>query len=242
VCWTDFSALPILSRSLSLGVFLVSLGSSLVPPLCFAFWGVGPLLLFLFSLSTLVFSLSFPPPAPPGLGSRARMYLFHKSSSLDGSIGINLISGPVAPTLPTLYFHDDPASQRLIPLPCLSWDGLLQEGRVRSASVDGRPRLGQSKSSPALRPGPLDPRVVRVRSLAIKLKFLFASEAEIFTAVLSNESLFRHPTSLIHGDPPQLPGNLSSTSSLTSTSIFSRNSLSDSYTDVFVAPTFSSDS
>jgi hypothetical protein len=119
------------------------------------------------------------------------MYLFHKSSSLDGSIGINLISGPVAPTLPTLYFHDDPASQRLIPLPCLSWDGLLQEGRVRSASVDGRPRLGQSKSSPALRPGPLDPRVVRVRSLAIKLKFLFASEAEIFTAVLSNRAARR---------------------------------------------------
>ena len=60
---------------------------------------------------------------------------------------------------------------------------------VRSASVDGRPRLGHSKSSPALRPGPLDPRVVRLRSLAIKLKFLFASEAELFTAVLSNESL-----------------------------------------------------
>lgn len=60
---------------------------------------------------------------------------------------------------------------------------------VRSASVDGRPRLGHSRSTPALRPGPLDPRVVRLRSLAIKLKFLFASEAELFTAVLSNDSL-----------------------------------------------------
>jgi hypothetical protein len=60
---------------------------------------------------------------------------------------------------------------------------------VRSASVDGRPRLGHSKSTPSLRPGPLDPRVVRLRSLAIKLKFLFAPEAELLTAVLSNESL-----------------------------------------------------
>ncbi len=60
---------------------------------------------------------------------------------------------------------------------------------ARSVSVDGRPRLGHSKSTPALRPGPLDPRVVRLRSLAIKLKFLFASEAELLTTVLANESL-----------------------------------------------------
>jgi hypothetical protein len=60
---------------------------------------------------------------------------------------------------------------------------------VRSASVDGRPRLGHSRSTPALRPGPLDPRVVRLRSLAIKLKFLFAKEADLLTAVLANDSL-----------------------------------------------------
>ena len=90
---------------------------------------LGPLLLFLFPFSTPAFSLSFPPPAPPGLRSRTRMYLFHKSSSLDGSIGINLISGPVVPTLPTLYFHNDPASRRLIPLPCLV--GRAATGRPR---------------------------------------------------------------------------------------------------------------
>jgi hypothetical protein len=60
---------------------------------------------------------------------------------------------------------------------------------ARSVSVDGRRRLGHSKSTPTLRPGPLDPRVVRLRSLAIKLKFLFAPEAELLTTVLANESL-----------------------------------------------------
>ncbi len=60
---------------------------------------------------------------------------------------------------------------------------------ARSVSVDGRPRLGHSQSTPALRPGPLDPRVVRLRSLAIKLKFLFSPEAELLTTVLANESL-----------------------------------------------------
>ena len=60
---------------------------------------------------------------------------------------------------------------------------------VRSASADGRPRLGHSKSTPSLRSGPLDPRVVRLRALATKLKFLFAAEAELLTAVLSNDSL-----------------------------------------------------
>ncbi|KAI0254546.1 hypothetical protein BJV78DRAFT_924410 [Lactifluus subvellereus] len=60
---------------------------------------------------------------------------------------------------------------------------------VRSASVDGHPRLGHSKSTPSLRSGPLDPRVVRLRALAIKLKFLFAAESELLTAVLSNDSL-----------------------------------------------------
>jgi len=59
----------------------------------------------------------------------------------------------------------------------------------RSASADTRPRLGHSYSTPALRSGPLDPRVVRLRALAIKLKFLFAAEAELLTAVLSNQSL-----------------------------------------------------
>ena len=60
---------------------------------------------------------------------------------------------------------------------------------VRSASADARPRLGHSYSTPILRSGPLDPRVVRLRALAIKLKFLFAAEAELLTAILSNESL-----------------------------------------------------
>jgi hypothetical protein len=60
---------------------------------------------------------------------------------------------------------------------------------ARSVSVDGRRRLGHSKSTPTLRPGPLDPRVVRLRSLAIKLKFLFAPEADLLTTVLANESL-----------------------------------------------------
>jgi hypothetical protein len=60
---------------------------------------------------------------------------------------------------------------------------------ARSVSVDGRRRLGHSRSTPALRPGPLDPRVVRLRSLAIKLKFLFAPEADLLTTVLANESL-----------------------------------------------------
>jgi hypothetical protein len=60
---------------------------------------------------------------------------------------------------------------------------------ARSVSVDGPRRLGHSKSTPTLRPGPLDPRVVRLRSLAIKLKFLFASEADLLTTVLANESL-----------------------------------------------------
>ena len=59
----------------------------------------------------------------------------------------------------------------------------------RSASADARPRLGHSQSTPSLRSGPLDPRVVRLRALAIKLKFLFASEAELLTAILSNQSL-----------------------------------------------------
>jgi hypothetical protein len=59
---------------------------------------------------------------------------------------------------------------------------------VRSISLDSRPRLGHSKSTPSLRSGPLDPRVVRLRALAIKLKFLFAAEAELLTAVVSNDS------------------------------------------------------
>jgi hypothetical protein len=60
---------------------------------------------------------------------------------------------------------------------------------ARSVSVDGRRRLGHSKSTPTLRSGPLDPHVVRLRSLAIKLKFLFAPEADLLTTVLANESL-----------------------------------------------------
>lgn len=74
---------------------------------------------------------------------------------------------------------------------------------VRSASVDGRPRLGHSRSTPALRPGPLDPRVVRLRSLAIKLKFLFAKEADLFTAVLSNDSLLSSSPDFIDPRGPE---------------------------------------
>ena len=64
----------------------------------------------------------------------------------------------------------------------------------RSASADARPRLGHSQSTPSLRSGPLDPRVVRLRALGIKLKFLFVAEAELLTAVLSNQS-FQFPSS-----------------------------------------------
>jgi hypothetical protein len=92
----------------------------------------------------------------------------------------DLSSPDISSSEPAIRFTSTPGSPR------------RRAGRrnsVRSASVDGRPRLGHSKSTPSLRPGPLDPRVVRLRSLAIKLKFLFAPEAELLTAVLSNESL-----------------------------------------------------
>jgi len=77
---------------------------------------------------------------------------------------------------------------------------------VRSVSADGRPRLGHSRSTPSLRPGPLDPRVVRLRALAIKLKFLFAAEAELLNAVLSNESLLSSSPDFIdpRGPTPSL--------------------------------------
>jgi hypothetical protein len=66
-----------------------------------------------------------------------------------------------------------------------------RHNRVRSASLDGRPRLGlgHSRSTPSLRSGPLDPSVVRIRALATKLKLLFGAEAKLLTAVLSNDSL-----------------------------------------------------
>jgi hypothetical protein len=78
---------------------------------------------------------------------------------------------------------------------------------ARSVSVDGRRRLGHSKSTPTLRPGPLDPRVVRLRSLAIKLKFLFAPEAELLTTVLANESLMSSSPNFIDPrGPAPTPG------------------------------------
>ncbi len=78
---------------------------------------------------------------------------------------------------------------------------------ARSVSVDGRRRLGHSRSTPALRPGPLDPRVVRLRSLAIKLKFLFAPEADLLTTVLANESLLSSSPDLIDPrGPAPTPG------------------------------------
>ena len=78
---------------------------------------------------------------------------------------------------------------------------------VRSASADARPRLSHSKSTPNFRSGPLDPRVVRLRALAIKLKFLFAAEAELLAGVLSNESLQSSTPDFIdpRGPPPR-PG------------------------------------
>jgi len=78
---------------------------------------------------------------------------------------------------------------------------------IRSASADARPRLSHSKSTPNFRSGPLDPRVVRLRALAIKLKFLFAAEAELLAGVLSNESLQSSAPDFIdpRGAPPR-PG------------------------------------
>lgn len=85
-----------------------------------------------------------------------------------------------------------------------------QAGRrnsIRSASLDRRPRLGHSKSTPTLRPGPLDPRVVRLRALAIKLKFLFSAEAELLTGVLANDSLqSSSPDFIDPRGPPPRPG------------------------------------
>ncbi|KAI0311497.1 hypothetical protein OF83DRAFT_1177511 [Amylostereum chailletii] len=50
-------------------------------------------------------------------------------------------------------------------------------------------RLVHSLSTPSLRSAPLDPQVVRLRSLAMKLKFLFPTEADRLAYVLSNASL-----------------------------------------------------
>jgi len=93
---------------------------------------------------------------------------------------------------PDLSSPDNSSSEAAIRFSSTPASPVRKLGRrnsARSVSVDGRPRLGHSKSTPTLRPGPLDPRVVRLRSLAIKLKFLFASEAELLTTVLANESL-----------------------------------------------------
>jgi hypothetical protein len=99
----------------------------------------------------------------------------------EGEDPSDLSSPDVSSSEAAIRFRSTPASPR------------RRAGRrsnsVRSASADGRPRLSHSKSTPSLRPGPLDPRVVRLRALAIKLKFLFAAEAELLTAVLSNDSL-----------------------------------------------------
>ncbi|KAH9965278.1 hypothetical protein BC827DRAFT_1183580 [Russula dissimulans] len=96
-----------------------------------------------------------------------------------------------------IRFRSTPASPRRN-------DG--RRNSIRSVSADGRPRLGHSKSTPSLRPGPLDPRVVRLRALAIKLKFLFAAEAELLNAVLSNDSLLSSSPDIIdpRGPPPSL--------------------------------------
>lgn len=58
-------------------------------------------------------------------------------------------------------------------------------------AVDTNPRLGHSKSTPSLRHAsmPLDPRVVRLRALAIKLRFMFPEDAASITSILSNDSL-----------------------------------------------------
>ncbi|KAI0049349.1 hypothetical protein FA95DRAFT_1516116 [Auriscalpium vulgare] len=82
-----------------------------------------------------------------------------------------------------------------------------------SASADTRgPRLVHSKSTPSLRSASvtLDPRVVRLRSLAIKLKFLFPAEADALSGVLSNSSLNTSSPEFIdpRGPAPQTDGPL----------------------------------
>ncbi|KAH9992703.1 hypothetical protein BJV74DRAFT_884552 [Russula compacta] len=76
---------------------------------------------------------------------------------------------------------------------------------VRSASVDGCSQLGDSKSTPTLHTSPLDLRVVRLRALANKLKFLFTAGTELLTAVLSSDSLQSPSLGFIdsRGPPPR---------------------------------------
>lgn len=79
--------------------------------------------------------------------------------------------------------------------------------RVRSASIGSCSQLGHSKSTPTLHTSPLDLRIVRLRALANKLKFLFTAETELLTAVLSSDSLQSPSPGFIdpRGPPPR-PG------------------------------------
>jgi len=106
-------------------------------------------------------------------------------------------SPDLSPSEAAIRFRSTPASPRR---------KNRRRNSVRSVSADGHPRLGHSKSTPSLRPGPLDPRVVRLRALAIKLKFLFAAEAELLNAVLSNDSLLSSSPDFIdpRGPAPSL--------------------------------------
>ena len=80
-----------------------------------------------------------------------------------------------------------------------------------------RRRLGHSKCIPTThRPGLLNPRVVRLRSLAIKLKFLTSCSRQRQISQRSSSPMnrssppSRHPTLLIHGDSLQRTDNRSS--------------------------------
>ncbi|THH14771.1 hypothetical protein EW146_g5600 [Bondarzewia mesenterica] len=76
-------------------------------------------------------------------------------------------------------------------------------------AVESNRRLSHSKSTPSLRhvSMPLDPRVVRLRALAIKLRFMFPEDATSITSILSNDSLnSSSPISIDPRGPSPLSG------------------------------------
>ena len=121
-----------------------------------------------------------------------------QSDPLEGEDPSDLSSPDISSSEAAIRFRSTPGSPR------------RKAGRrnsVRSASADARPRLSHSTSTPNFRPGPLDPRVVRLRALAIKLKFLFAAEADLLAGILSNESLqSSSPDFIDPRGPPPRPG------------------------------------
>ena len=120
------------------------------------------------------------------------------SDPLEGEDPSDLSSPDISSSEAAIRFRSTPGSPRR---------KARRRNSVRSASADARPRLSHSKSTPNFHSGPLDPRVVRLRALAIKLKFLFAAEAELLAGVLSNESLQSSAPDFIdpRGPPPR-PG------------------------------------